>query len=217
MKMLKVVLIALTCHLNSLYYVHGFHQPDLVSFGDAMEYFLSVPLSCSNVPNVNNVTDSFLGTFTRCTAKVSSSSPGRVFGNLAAICENEEQYLQCWDQLKQDIISNCNQTTYLPGVYAATVKSFCGNDQGNTTISNLTRSMLTISKEDQENCPEETGIHWLDNCKPSLDTMISEDLCDRQNAISKCLEKITCQNIEFGRLQLQIYSNGRAYLNNCSS
>lgn len=73
-----------------------------------------------------------------------------------------------------------------------------------------------MTLEDRDNCPEETGIHWLENCKLSLENMISENLCDRQSALDKCIGKITCLNFEFGRLQKQLYSGGRAYLN-CSS
>ncbi len=76
--------------------------------------------------------------------------------------------------------------------------------------------MLSMTEKDRDDCPEETGIHWLDNCKSSLDAMISENLCDRQDALDKCLGKITCLNFEFGRLQKQLYSGGRAYLN-CDS
>lgn len=86
----------------------------------------------------------------------------------------------------------------------------------NFSLGNLRNALTRITEEDPNNCPEETGIHWLDNCKSSLETMLSENLCDRHNALEKCLEKITCVNLEFGRLVQQIYSGGRAYLN-CGS
>lgn len=78
---------------------------------------------------------------------------------------------------------------------------------------NLRKASTTITEEDQNNCPEETGIHWLDNCKSFLETMISENLCERHNALDKCFGKITCLNMEFGRLNRQVYTDGRAYLN----
>lgn len=72
--------------------------------------------------------------FADCTIRINVFG-GEMFGNLKSICENEEKYLQCWDQLKEDITTKCHQTGHLPAVYAATVKSLCGNDKGNTTIS----------------------------------------------------------------------------------
>lgn len=73
-----------------------------------------------------------------------------------------------------------------------------------------------MTEEDQDNCPEETGIHWLDNCKSLLESMISENLCERHDALDKCVGKITCTNFEFGRLQKQLYGGGRVFLN-CSA
>lgn len=72
--------------------------------------------------------------FADCTTQITASS-NEIFGNLNLICENQEKYLQCWDQLKEDIITNCHENGHLPAVYAATVQSLCGNDKGNTTIS----------------------------------------------------------------------------------
>lgn len=77
----------------------------------------------------------------------------------------------------------------------------------------MSRSIEAMTVKDRDECPEETGIHWLDNCKASLEAMISENLCERHEALDKCLGKITCLNFEFGRLQKQLYSGGRAYLN----
>lgn len=148
--------IGLIILLASMHYVHGLHQPDLLSFGDFMEYYLSVPLSCINVTNTQNVTSlitvslpTFLlksptywqsicyqKTFAECTSTIAtSSSNGDMFGSIRSICENQNGYLQCWDQLKHDITTNCNQSNFLPAVYPATVKSYCGNDNGNLTIS----------------------------------------------------------------------------------
>lgn len=72
--------------------------------------------------------------FADCTTTLTPSS-GEIFGNLVSICENQEKYLQCWDQMKEDIVTNCHENRYLPAVYAATVKSLCGSDKGNSTIS----------------------------------------------------------------------------------
>jgi len=214
----KILLIVLFCQLNSLHDAYGnsmtIHQPDLPSFGDFMEYYLSVPLSCANVTDVRNVTNLITKTFAECTTKLSASM--ELFGNLRLACESQEQYLQCWDQLKEDIITHCHRNSSLPAVYPATVKSLCGNDKGNTTIANLKKSIHTMTVEDRDNCPEETGIHWLDNCKSMLETMISDNLCERHTALDKCLGKITCLNFDFGRLQKEMYSGGRVYLN-CDS
>lgn len=57
MQLHRIVFVVLLCHLSSLHYAQCIHQPDLPSFGDFMEYYLSVPLSCANVTNARNVTN----------------------------------------------------------------------------------------------------------------------------------------------------------------
>lgn len=71
--------------------------------------------------------------FAYCTSSITAST-GDAFGNLNLICENQEKYLECWDQLKDDIIAHCHSSSHLSAVYTATVKSLCGTDKGNTTI-----------------------------------------------------------------------------------
>lgn len=153
---MQIHTLVLVVLLFSLHYTHGIHQPDLPSFGDFMEYFLSVPLSCMNATDARNATNIFTVSFVDlnreisgkynclmripqkrfadCTIAITASSTD-IFGNLNLICENQEKYLQCWDQLKKDIVSNCHQNGHLPALYTATVKNLCGNDGGNTTIS----------------------------------------------------------------------------------
>lgn len=152
------MLVVLLC---TLHFAHCIHQPDVASFGDFMEYVLSVPAACANATNGKNLTNlisvsfvhvqndkkilknfiknSYLNfhvqkDFAACTNEITAT--GReAFDNLVLICENQEKYLKCWNQLKDDIVKKCQQNVHLPGVYAATVKSVCGNDKGNTTIS----------------------------------------------------------------------------------
>lgn len=76
----------------------------------------------------------------------------------------------------------------------------------------INRTLAQAAGVNRDDCPVETGNHWMDNCRSSLLSMISKDLCERHDAIDKCLGTITCDLLDISKLQKKVYSDGRKYL-----
>lgn len=192
----------------------GFGQPNVISFGDFMEFDIGLHRACANATGGENTTISIINSFRECTYKLSETEPKDMFENFATICKNRGKYFQCWDNMKAEALSKCgnDKEQILPAVYRTTVSSLCGSDNAVKRIDELKKAASEIRPEDESRCPQETGIHWIENCKDLLTTMNSSDLCARHGAIDKCLGKITCENIKYAKLLKQVYTDARPYL-----
>ncbi|ODM99998.1 hypothetical protein Ocin01_06686 [Orchesella cincta] len=192
----------------------GFGQPNVISFGDFMEFDIGIHRACENATAAENTTLAIISSFRDCTYKLSEIEPNDMFENFDSICKNRGKYFQCWDTMKANILSKCgkDKEQMLPAVYRTTVSSLCGSDNAAKRIDDLKKAATEIRPDDESRCPQETGIHWIENCQELLATMNSPDLCARHAAIDKCIAKITCNNIKYAKLLKQVYSDARPYL-----
>lgn len=81
-------------------------------------------------------------------------------------------------------------------------------------VDNLNLNALKGHDSDLYCIPSVTEIVIVARLSSYLGTMIIYfyAIYRRHFAIDKCLQKITCDNIRFGKILRQIYTDGRSYL-----
>jgi len=193
--------------------------PNVISFGDFMEFMTGLLNACGDVTvndaNSKSSVKAIWNSFEACTANVGNKSETADLGaTYENICRHRGEYFKCWDSMKADTLKACGNSTEsnLPAVYRATVTSYCGTDNGAAKSAALREAVAEIKDGDYEKCPKETGIHWFDNCRSLLITMVSSDICARHEAIDKCMRKITCENVKYAKMQRELYTEGKPYL-----
>lgn len=89
---------------------------------------------CPNISNGNFCIHQ--SSFSDCTFNLGTTQPRDNFEGMAAICENREKYMECWDKMKGEVLKKCgnDKEPMLPAVYRVSVNSLCGSDNGKTKI-----------------------------------------------------------------------------------
>ncbi|CAL8145327.1 unnamed protein product [Orchesella dallaii] len=185
----------------------------MLHFGNFMEYNVAVDTVCANVTGGDLAIKTTTESFSTCLFTLSKDAKDLFEGN-SIICNKTAHYFQCWDNMKADILSKCGKDKrgMLPILYGITLSSFCGNDSGAKQIEEMKKAVKEIQPDDESKCPESTGIHWQENCKDIIPNFTSSDVCKRHQAIDKCVEKITCDNISLSKVVRQQYKDIRPLL-----
>jgi len=208
----RTLAIVLLCQLVG----YGFGQEvNVLSFGDFMEFHIGLHKACERVPGGQNTTFEIINKFAQCTRSLEQPQDKDLLDVHMSVCKSRAKYLDCWDKLKGETVKKCgaDKGPLLPVVYRATVASVCGNDNGAARLGELKKAVAQPTPGEPKECPEESGVHWIQLCQELLPSMHSTDLCARHGAITTCLRRMSCETINFARLTTKLYSDGRQHLN----